>query len=210
MEPFCTPTYDAIWYLPKDFFNKKVNEPFIQKIMSSVLDQTEWTPGDPVKLEPDYFCKGVPFEFTIASNSKKKNNFIQKFMNGSYSSDDVEEETFSYIAERIADKAQKTYSVSNVHLCVLCILAMYDWVSDIYGSYTHNAVDFRLFFRKIKEEYIMTKKFSNIFIIFPDCCATWWTYDVLTDCRKAYELTDTDISGGLIPYVMIKNAQNES
>lgn len=84
--------------------------------------------GNPDKFEPDYFFNGIPFEFTIASDSKKKSNFVQQFFWGKYSSEDVEQDVFSYIMERICDKASKKYSVENVHLCILCLLDLSNWV----------------------------------------------------------------------------------
>ena len=64
------PYTDIMYYLPTDFFHKSVNEPFIQKIMSIVLERNNWVSGNPNIFEPDYFCDGIPFEFTIASEKK--------------------------------------------------------------------------------------------------------------------------------------------
>ena len=200
------PVFNIVSFFPKDFRNKNVNEPFIQKIMSSVLPTGEWQQGDPGKFEPDYFLNGTPFEFTIASDSKKKNNFIQQLFLGKYSSDDVEQDVFSYITERIHDKSSKKYSVENVHLCILCLLDLSNWVLDYYGSVTHALVDYsrQQFFEKTRSEFIDTKVFSNIFILFPDPCAKWWIYDVRTESRAFYELTDDEIKSGKVPFVMYK------
>ena len=109
--------FDVIEFLPHNFFSKEKNEPFIKEIMSAVLKDTVWIPGNPDIFETDYFCDGIPFEFTLASDSKRKNNFIQRVQRGTYSSEDVEKDAIAYIRERIADKAAKKFSVSNVHLC---------------------------------------------------------------------------------------------
>ena len=113
---------------------------------------------------------------------------------------------FSYITERIDDKASKKYSVENIHLCILCLLDLSKWVSDHYVSVSHALVDYsrQQFFAKTRSKFIDTKVFSNIFIIFPDLCAKWWIYDVLTEKRAFYELTDDEIKSGQIPYVMYK------
>ena len=200
------PAFNFVSFFPKDFRNKKVNEPFIQKIMASVLPTGEWKKGDPGKFEPDYFLNGTPFEFTIASDSRKKNNFIQKYFRGMYSSEDVEQDVFSYLTERICDKASKQYSVENVHLCILCLLDLSNWVLDYYGSVTQALVDYsrQQFFVKARSEFIDTKVFSNIFILFPDPCAKWWIYDVLTESREFYALTDDEIKSGKVPFVMYK------
>lgn len=192
-------------HFPEGFFNKEVNEPFLQKVMSAVLDGEKWTPGNPDKFEPDYFCGDVPFEFTLASNSKKKNNLIQRLQRGDYSSEDLEREVTSYIEERVEDKAHRNYSVSNVHLCVLCVLDLFNWVSDEYGSVTHIITDYprQQLFKRLKEQYIDTGIFSNIFLVFPDICAKWWVWDVLSGKKAAVQLTDEQIESGDYPYVRI-------
>lgn len=198
--------FDVIEFLPHNFFSKEKNEPFIKEIMSVVLKDTVWIPGNPDIFEPDYFCDGIPFEFTLASDSKRKNNFIQRVQRGTYSSEDVEKEAIAYIRERIADKAAKKYSVSNVHLCVLCLLDMFNWVSDEYGSITHTLTDWRRkqFFDEIKSDYIDTGIFNNIFIIFPDVCAKWWVWDLRSNHKASIQLSDSEINSGKYPYVRIK------
>lgn len=201
------PAFDIVSFYPENFKSKSVNEPFIQKIMASVLPDGEWIPGDASKSEPDYFCNGTPFEFTLASNSKKKGNFIQRYFGGTFSSEDVEQDVCSYIYERIKDKASKHYSVEGVHLCVLCLLDLSRWVSDYYGSFAHDIVDWQRqeFFIKLRDEFIKTGLFANIFIIFPDPCVTWWVYDVLSEGRANRSLTDAEIKSGIIPFHMFKN-----
>ncbi len=198
--------FDVIEFLPHNFFSKEKNEPFIKEIMSAVLKDTVWIPGNPDNFETDYFCDGIPFEFTLASDSKRKNNFIQRVQRGTYSSEDVEKEAIAYIRERIADKAAKKYSVSNVHLCVLCLLDMFNWVSDEYGSITHTLTDWRRkqFFDEIKSDYIDTGIFNNIFIIFPDVCAKWWVWDLRSNHKASIQLSDSEINSGKYPYVRIK------
>lgn len=198
--------FDVIEFLPHNFFSKEKNEPFIKEIMSAVLKDTVWIPGNPDNFETDYFCDGIPFEFTLASDSKRKNNFIQRVQRGTYSSEDVEKEAIAYIRDRIADKAAKKYSVSNVHLCVLCLLDMFNWVSDEYGSITHTLTDWRRkqFFDEIKSDYIDTGIFNNIFIIFPDVCAKWWVWDLQSNHKASIQLSDSEINSGKYPYVRIK------
>lgn len=198
--------FDVIEFLPHNFFSKEKNEPFIKEIMSAVLKDTVWIPGNPDNFETDYFCDGIPFEFTLASDSKRKNNFIQRVQRGTYSSEDVEKDAIAYIRERIADKAAKKYSVSNVHLCVLCLLDMFNWVSDEYGSITHTLTDWRRkqFFDEIKSDYIDTGIFNNIFIIFPDVCAKWWVWDLRSNHKASIQLSDSEINSGKYPYVRIK------
>ena len=202
----CAPVFDIVSFFPKDFPSKSVNEPFIQKIMAAAFPGKEWVKGDPDKKEPDYFCDGVPFEFTIASDSKKKNSFVQKLFWKKYSSEDIERDVFNYILERVQDKASKEYSVSGVYLCVLCLLDLSKWVLDYYGSYTYDMFDYPRdqFFEELREEYIKTGIFKNIFIIFPDPCVTWWIYDVLTEARFRYALTDEEIKSGTMPFSIYK------
>ena len=195
-------------HFPDNFFNKHVNEPFIQKIMASVTNYQNWIPGNPNYYEPDYFADGKAFEFTIASDSRKKNNFIQRTLSATYATDDVQSDVFSYIAERIDDKAGKRYSVDNVHLCVLCLLEMYNWVAGIYGQHFDKLLDYRrkVFFDELKATYIQSGIFKNIFIIFPDPFAKWWVYDMLSNGYDFYQLTKEEIMCGNVPFVLVKES----
>ena len=96
-----------------------------------------------------------------------KDNFIKKMKDGEYTSENVEKDAFCYIEEQIKDKTTKEYSLENVHLCILCLLDRFNWVSDEYGSWTHFITDYQreLFFKYIKESYIDSKSFNNIFLI---------------------------------------------
>lgn len=201
------PYRDIYCYFPKSFFHKSVNEPFVQQIMSIVLERKNWTPGNPDLLEPDYFCDGIPFEFTIASDKKRKNNFIQKYRVGQYTSGDMEADIFRYIEAALISKAHKKYSVSNVHLCVLCLIDATTWVLDEYGSLTYPIFDARResFFSEIKSQYIDSKTFQNIFLIFPDMTAKWWVWDVLTNKRACVQLSLRQIMSKKVPFVLEQN-----
>lgn len=195
---------DLVCVFPEKFLSKEVNEPFIQKIMGLALERKNWVQGDATKFEPDYFCDGVPFEFTIASDRKRKGNFIQRFHGGQYTSDDVEKDVFQYINESVHRKMEKNYSVPNVHLCVLCLLDMTSWVLDKYGSITHALTDGprKQFFAQLRNDCIDTHVFNNIFIIFPDMDAKWWVWDVLTGHRVSIRLSDADILSRNYPYIV--------
>ncbi len=86
------------------------------------MDIHEWRQGNLDVFEPDYFVDNIPFEFTLASDSKKKTNFIQKMMKGTYESVNIESDVFAYIEERIADKATRKYSVGgSLSLCIVFV-----------------------------------------------------------------------------------------
>ena len=205
------PYADIYCCFPQNFFHKSVNEPFVQQIMSIVLERKNWTRGNPDLLEPDYFCDGVPFEFTIASDKKRKNNFIQKYRVGQYTSEDVETDIFGYIEAALRSKAEKNYSVSNVHLCVLCLIDGTSWVLDEYGSITYYLLDGRReeFFAKIKTQYISSRIFQNIFLIFPDMSAKWWVWDVLANKRSSVQLSPSQIIRKKAPFIIEQNIFDE-
>ena len=177
-------------FLPENFLNKSVNEPFIQRIMGTTFERDNWIQGDANKFEPDYFCDGVPFEFTIASDRKRKNNFVQRFRSGRYTSENIEQDFFQYISESVKEKLEKRYSVTNVHLCILCLMNLTCWVNDEYGSYLHCTLDHNReeMFAWIKEQCIDSCKFKNVFVIFPDMYATWWVWDIRTDNKAKIQL----------------------
>lgn len=178
------PSFEVISFLPKNFFNKKYNEDFIHLVMKSILGEGEWKSGDPNKKEPDYIFNNVPFEFTLASD-KCNNNFINRLRTFTYTTNSTEDDAISYIEQQIKSKSDKRYSLPNVHLCVLCLIELFDWISDESGSCTHYLIDYKReqFFNNIKTKYIGINGFSNIFIIFPDMYAKWWVWDVLSDSK---------------------------
>lgn len=47
--------FDVVEFLPDDFFRKEKNEPSGKEIMSAILDDTVWMPGNPDNFEPVYF-----------------------------------------------------------------------------------------------------------------------------------------------------------
>ena len=202
------PIVSVCSYLPDKFFHKSVNEPFIQKIMKKALGRANWTLGIVEKNEPDYFCNGVPFEFTIASDRRKKGNFVEKYRCGTYGSEDLEEDFFRYIRVSIERKLEKKYSVSNVHLCVLCVIDLTCWVFDEYGSFTYLVQDNArgTFFAWIKEHCITSQKFSNVFVIFPDMLAGWWVWDVLTNHKIRVQLSEEELLNRNNPFWIKKEA----
>lgn len=203
------PEFEVLSFLPKDFFNKKVNEEFIKLVMKSIFSDGEWLKGNENKQEPDYIYNGIPFEFTLASDkcsNKNKDNFIKRMKIGNYTSENVEKDAFYYIEEQIKDKKTKKYSLKNIHLCILCLLDRFDWVSDEYGSLTHFITDYQreCFFKYIKETYIDTKRFNNIFLIFPDIFANWWVWDVKSNKKAKLQVEPFMMEAMKYPYFIEK------
>lgn len=197
------PRTEVLAIIPHDFLDKKVNEKFVQKVMGRVLNCANCRAGNPDIFEPDYFFDDVPFEFTIASDRKRKNNFIQKFfMKGTYSSDDVDQDAFKYIMSSIEEKMLKKYSVPNVHLCVLCLINLTGWVLDEYGSIAHSLIDWprQEFFDKVKELCIVSGKFKNVFFIFPDVSASWWVWDLKSNRKACVQLSAKEMASNEYPF----------
>ncbi len=171
--------------------------------MERALRRANWRTGNPDVFEPDYFCDDIPFEFTIASDRKRKNNFIQKFfLKGTYSSGDVDQDAFKYIMSSIDEKMTKKYSVPNVHLCVLCLMDLTGWVLDEYGSLSHSLIDWprQEFFNKVRDACIVSGKFNNVFFIFPDISASWWVWDLRTNCKVSIQLSTKEMIGNEYPF----------
>ncbi len=205
------PSYEIYEFFPKDFFKKEVNEEFIKLVMEQVFPNCNWRKGNPDLFEPDYFCDTVPLEFTIASDKDKKSNFIIRLKNSTYKTENVEQDVFEYIEHQIKAKSEKKYFVKNVHLCVLCLLDRFQWVSDTYGAYTHFLTDGprEEFFNKIKQDYIETGKFNNIFIIFPDIMTSWWVWDVFSNNKVQLKYSDSQILSQKYPFFAIKDIYDE-
>ena len=203
------PEFEVLTSMPKDFFNKNVNEKFIKLVMESIFTDGEWIKGNANNEEPDYFFNNIPFEFTLASDkctNSNKNNFINKVRKGQYTSENVEKDAIYYINEQIKNKAEKKYSVENVHLCILCMLDRFDWISDMYGSCTHFLTGFsrEQYFEKIKNNYIDSNRFRNIFILFPDTIANWWVWDIRSNKKVNLQVTPAMMESQKYPYFIDK------
>lgn len=200
-EPICE---TVIRYLPPDFTNKYIYEPFLREILGVVLENQNWRQGDPNRGEPDYFCKGIPIEFTLASDDKAKGNFIQRLKRGVYQTSDLERDACEYIQRSIEKKLMKTYSVNNVHLAVLCLMDLTLWVMDKYGSVYQDSLIMQKeeLFLWIKETCIDVKMFSNVFLVFPDIWANWWVWDMRTGKRSRIGFSLKDMLRGQIPFWM--------
>lgn len=198
-------------YTPKNFYNKNCNEEFMQYIMSRTLLKDGWKRGDPNKFEPDYFCDGVPFEFTMASTGEKGDTYVRKIKNAEYASDDVEKDAMDCILKSVEKKAKKKYAVGQVNLCILCLLNLYDWMSVEYGSVlvTGNELRREKFLDNLKAQYINSKRFDNIFILIPGLAAEWWVFDVQKGAKSYVQLSDKEIFEGKMPYTTIKTDYNK-
>lgn len=201
------PLYEYVSHFPDDFFNKDVNEVFIKELVGRALNIQKWVKGNPNRFEPDYYGDNIPFEFTIASDSKRKNNYIQKMINHTYVSDDIENDIINYVIERIEDKSKKNYCVNNVHLCVLCLMDIFVWLADEYGSELSFIYENRKnkLFRKIKAEFIDKKTFGNVFIILPDVFSRWWIFDVMTGNKSFVYIPYEAMKTGKYPFYLEKN-----
>ena len=192
--------------IPKEIFLKENNESFIRKMLTKSIGEGVWVRGDPNLREPDFFWNDVPFEFTLASDQRKKNNFVRKMIEHHYISDDAERDLLDYCMVRIEEKAKKNYSVDHVHLCILCLIDMTFWVSDHYGSSFHELYQYRKeeFRTSVRKEYIEKGIFENVFLIFPDIFGSWWICDCLTDYKTQVKLSDKNIRDGKIPYMLVE------
>ena len=196
------PSKRFVLFYPENFFDKTVNEDFIQKTMQLALERDDWRVGNANLFEQDRFLGKNPFEFTIASDKKKKNTFVQKMRLAKYTSNDVDNDMFEYITTALEKKAEKEYANSNTHLCILCIEELTSWVLDEYfESWTFFVYDRRKeYFDTIKADYIENGIFKNIFIIFPDIFAKWWVWDVLTGYKASVQLSTEDLLSNQFPF----------
>lgn len=67
----------------------------------------------------------------------------------------------------------------------------------------------RAFFEWIKLQCIDSKKFNNVFVVFPDMFATWWIWDVLTDHKANIRLSEADILSGQYPFWLNQQSYEE-
>ena len=86
----------------------------------------------------------------------------------------------------------------------MCLLDLFNWVSDEYGSVFHVLTDYprKQFFEMIKRKYINTGIFNNIYIAIPDMCGKWWTFDVLMDIKVPIVITPEQMKSGKYPFII--------
>ena len=193
---------NTIIYLPKNFYNKKVNELIIKNFMSFVLDDGKWSEGDPKKFEPDYFFNKKPYEFTLVSDKNKSDTFIFKFKTGRFTSEDLLMNNFDYINDRLEEKSKKQYSVRNVNICLLTIIQGLDFFLDGYGSVSSIILSSPIdnLIENIYLKYIKTNQFANIYLIFPLLTSQWEIYDFKK--RMIVEKTQPFVFSKTMPYLI--------
>jgi hypothetical protein len=130
---------------------------------------------------------------------------------GKYASEDVESDMFEYISTALEKKADKKYSLPNTHLSILCIEELTSWVFEEYDSFAAFVVYDRReeYFEEIKDKYIESSVFKNIFIIFPDIFAKWWVWDVKTNNKVSIRLSENDILSKEVPFVLEKDIYDQ-
>lgn len=189
-------------YYPDDIFDNKVNEAFMANLMISKFRPEKVRYGNPNLHEPDFYMDDMCFEFTLASNRKNTNNFVQMIKNGEYESKDVEGDTIEYIKERALEKSRKRYSEDDVNLCIMSVLPM--GILDIELSTKSGRIDISRWeelIEYLKKTYLDNRVFSNIFLIMPRLDASWDIIDIKCRSSKVVYLTEDQIKENKIPYV---------
>lgn len=190
-------------YFPENFAHKSVSEPFIAYIMSRYLGIgiEMWKQGNPDKFEPDYAVDKEYYEFTLASD-KGKRNLIRRLQMATYSSTNIVKDAWDCIQTSLESKMKKHYSVSNVSVCILCLIDFNEAFIQNDGSMSTDL--FVLFhdqiFAELKQEYVDKGELCNIFILFPFSNETWWVMDVNERSVIPVRLSEAEIRSGQYPF----------
>ena len=174
------------------FFEKRVNEEFANNVLQDVFSFQTVRHGKD-GLEADLiFDEEHAFEITLVCDKKKHNNLIQRLLTayqgvGLFHSDDIQGEILSMIETCVAKKAQKQYTGNDVNLCLIVPFPMLSWVD---GSMDVIEMLFvtpkSKVFYNLRNKYLQTKKFKNIYILLPDVDKSWWILD-LKGKRRQYK-----------------------
>lgn len=179
--------------IPPHFFDsakaenhfESVSEQIAKAFLSGILKIPDLRRGDPEVGEPDYIANGKGYEVTFSINQSL---FPQlkgvRPLDGAKRN--IEQSLVSDINDAVLRKSQKNYScVPN--LVILAISTLPTWYYSLYFD-TSNPVD-RLaskfatarrdkLFRELHQNYILTCKFENIYIIQPTFDGTYAFFDI--------------------------------
>ena len=174
------------------FFEKQVNEEFAANVIQDILSFRTLRHGKDGSEADLIFDEEHAFEVTLICDKKKHNNLIQRLLTayqglGSFHSDDIQGEILSMIETCVAKKAQKQYTGEDMNLCLIVPFPMVSWVD---GSMDVIEMLFvtpkSKVFYNLRNKYLQTKKFKNIYILLPDVDKSWWIID-LKGKRRQYK-----------------------
>lgn len=179
--------------IPPHFFDsakpennfESVSERIARAFLSGILNIADLRQGDPEEGEPDYVAneKGYEVTFSISQSLIPQLRGVRT-LDGKKRN--IEQSLISDIKEAVLRKAQKNYScVPN--LVILTISTLPTWYYSLYFD-TSNPCD-RLamkfgsarrdhLFRELYQNYILTNKFENIYIIQPTFDGTFAFFNI--------------------------------
>ena len=179
-------------YMPKNFLNKQVNESIVFQIMNTVYAYRSYRRGNPLDKEPDFIVDGQGLEVTFASADKTRPSFIDDFCDGVYSYEDADADYPQFIINALERKAQKHYATSKTSVAILCMLEMFNWVDDAYGSMTSYLFEQPKLelLNQIRETYLQTNIFENVYLIVPSLSKKWFVFDIKNQMETALDVVD--------------------
>ena len=182
-----------------NFFNHKFNENFASTILKHVFGYSLCNHGNDLN-EPDLLFDGKEwFEIALICDSKKRNNLVQRIINGQFKSEDVEIDLLCMMQERIKDKSTKKYVNIHPNLCLICPVPMIEWIAPISNIDMLFYSTKQKFFDNLYSEYVERGLFNDIYIIVPNIDASWTLID-LKGKRACFKGKQDDIN---YPYYII-------
>ena len=200
--PFCGETKNF-----EHFFEKRVNEEFAAKVLQSVFRFQMVRHGKDGTEADLIFDEEYAFEITLVCDKKKHNNLIQRLLRAyqrieTFHSDDIEGEILSMVEDCVAKKANKQYANNDVNLCLVVPFPMVSWID---GSMDIIEMLFvtpkSKVFNNLRDKYLQTKKFKNIYILLPDIDKSWRVID-LKGSKRQYR---GNVVGASYPYFIETN-----
>lgn len=179
--------------IPPHFFDsakpennfESVSERIARAFLSDILNIANLRRGDPEAGEPDYIANERGYEVTF-SISQSIIPQLKGVRNLDGEKRNIEQSLISDINDAVLRKAQKNYS-SVPNLVILTISTLPTWYYSLYFD-TRNPCD-RLamkygsarrdqLFRELYQNYILTNKFENIYIIQPTFDSTFAFFNI--------------------------------
>lgn len=199
---------DFTMTFPDNFFDKAVNEKFNKTLVIRCLGALEKDvrDGDPQKYEPDLILsqnKGV--EFTLASDSKKTENYIKSIKDHTLSVENIEKISIECIQKACKQKAEKHYVTDETILSIILTVPVFVWAAPSYSECKDLLPPTFLpgLLQEVNKNYIQNRVFDDVLIHMPGFAYDWISYS----CKETREiqhwlLYDNEIRRKIYPYAI--------
>ena len=180
-------------HIPPHFFDsakaenhfESVSERIAKVFLADIVNIPNLLRGDDKLGQPDYISEGRGYEVTFAVNPTLIPQLKGvKELDGTKRN--IEQDLIFDITEAVSRKAEKTYSCTT-NLVIIAISTLVTWYSSLYFKESDPMAQmaWRVYaarrnklFQDLYEQYVLARKFENIYIIQPTYDGTFALHDI--------------------------------